>query len=132
MSEQTPSEESVDDAGSSPDAELTAATEPPPTASPLRLRLGVFLILVWWAPIWALAPAITHGLSGLPVPPPVAVVTGVIVVVQTIIGLLGFWVAGSQVKKIVKEAPRKRVALGQIWSIFLHGRIRDAEPPSDQ
>ena len=68
----------------------------------------------------------------MPVPPSVAVVTSVIVVIQTIIGLLGFWVAGSQVKKMIKEAPRKRVALGQIWSIFLHGRIRDAEPPSDQ
>ena len=122
MSDQSPPDESITNPDSTP-------AEPPP-ASPLRLRLGVFLILLWWAPIWALAPAITHGLSGLPVAPSVAVVTGVIVVIQTIIGLLGFWVAGSQVKKIVKEAPRKRVALGQIWSIFLHGQIRDDEPPS--
>src|SRR6478752_6387143 len=76
----------------------------PATASPLRLRLGVFLILLWWAPFWALAPAITDALKGLPAPPSVAVVTGTIVVVQTIIGLLGFWVAGTQVKAIVKQA----------------------------
>ena len=106
---------------------------PPETvpASPLRLRLGVFFILVWWAPIWALAPAITDALKGLPAPPSVAVVTGTIVVIQTIIGLLGFWVAGTGVKGIIKAAPRKRDALAAIWSIFLHGEVRDAETKTE-
>jgi hypothetical protein len=91
--------------------------------SPLRLRVGVFLILLWIVPFWALAPYIAHSLSGLSNPPSVAAVTTSIVIVQTIIGLLGSWVAGTQVKSIIKGST-KRHALGAIWSILLHGEIR--------
>jgi hypothetical protein len=96
--------------------------------SPLRLRIGVLFILLWWFPFWALAPTITKSLAGLPHPPSVAVVTTAIVVVQTLIGLLGFFVAGTEVKRIVKETPRKRDALKTIWVIFLHGHVPDHEP----
>lgn len=96
--------------------------------SPLRLRIGVFFILLWWFPFWAFAPALTDALSGLSHPPSVAVVTTTIVVVQTLIGLLGFFVAGTEVKRIVKETPRKRDALKTIWVIFLHGHVPDHEP----
>ena len=70
--------------------------------SPLRLRVGVFLILLWIVPFWLLVEPIAHSLSGLSNPPSVAAVTTAIVVVQTIIGLLGFWVAGAAVKSIIK------------------------------
>jgi hypothetical protein len=91
--------------------------------SPLRLRVGVLLIFLWIVPFWALAPNIAHSLSGLSNPPSVAAVTTTIVVVQTIIGLLGFWVAGTQVKSIITGST-KRHALGAIWSILLHGDIQ--------
>ena len=91
--------------------------------SPLRLRVGVFLILLWIVPFWALAPLIADSLSGLSNPPSVAAVTTTIVVVQTLLGLLGFWVAGTQVKSIIKGSAKLR-AIGAIWSIFLHGDIR--------
>jgi hypothetical protein len=92
--------------------------------SPLRLRVGVFLILLWLLPFWALAPHIAHSLSGLSNPPSVADVTTTIVVVQTIIGLLGFWIAGTEVKSIIKGSTMRH-ALGAIGSILLHGDIRD-------
>lgn len=91
--------------------------------SSLRLRVGVFLILLWIVPFWALAPPIAHSLSGLSNPPSVAAVTTTIVVVQTILGLLGFWVAGTQVKSIIKGAAKMR-AIRAIWSILIHGDIR--------
>jgi hypothetical protein len=94
--------------------------------SPLRLRLGVALIILWWIPFWALAPYIEHSLSGLSNPPSVAAITTAIVVVQTIVGLLGFWVAGTQVKAIVKGSTKKQ-ALRAIWSIFIHGEIADRD-----
>lgn len=115
----------------SEEASATESVEPK-SVSPLRLRLGVFLILLWWAPFWLLAPAITHAMSGLPVPPSITAVTASIVIVQTVLGLLGFYVAGTQVKTIIKAAPTKRSALRTIWSIFLHGEVRDdqaAESP---
>lgn len=104
--------------------------------SPLRLRVGVFLILLWLVPFWALAPTIAHSLNALSNPPSVAAVTTTIVVLQTILGLLGFWVAGTEVKSIIKGST-KRHALGAIWSILLHGSIRGhgidpkGRPPRD-
>jgi hypothetical protein len=91
--------------------------------SALRLRMGVFLVLLWLLPFWALAPHIAHSLSGLSNPPSVAAVTTAIVVVQTILGLLGFWVAGTEVKSIIKGSTMWH-ALGAIWSILLHGSIQ--------
>ena len=91
--------------------------------SPLRLRVGVLLILLWLVPFWTLGPLIADALSGLSNPPSVAAVTTTIVVVQTILGLLGFWVAGSQVKSIIKGSAKLH-AIGAIWSMLLHGDIR--------
>jgi hypothetical protein len=91
--------------------------------SPLRLRVGVFLILLWIVPFWALAPRIADSLSGLSNPPSVAVVTTAIVVVQTIIGLLGFWIAGAAVKSIIRGSTMRH-ALVAIWSMLIHGEIR--------
>jgi hypothetical protein len=85
--------------------------------------VGVVLIMLWIVPFWALAPHIAASLSGLSNPPSVAAVTTTIVVVQTIIGLLGFWVAGTQVKSIIKGSTMRH-ALGAIWSILLHGEVR--------
>ena len=90
--------------------------------SPLRLRVGVFLILLWVLPFWAFAPYIANSLSGLSNPPSVAAVTTIIVVVQTILGLLGFWVAGAAVKSIIKGSTMRH-ALGAIWSMLIHGDI---------
>jgi cobalamin biosynthesis protein CobD/CbiB len=69
--------------------------------SPLRLRVGVFLILLWIVPFWALAPLVADSLSGL----------------------LGFWVAGAAVKSIIKGSTMRH-ALGAIWSMLIHGDIR--------
>ena len=88
--------------------------------SPLRLRVGVFLILLWIVPFWLLAAPIAHSLSGLSNPPSVAEVTTAIVVVQTILGLLRFWVAGTEVKSIIKGSTMRH-ALAAIWSMLLQG-----------
>lgn len=91
--------------------------------SPLRLRVGVFLILLWIVPFWLLAEPIAHSLSGLSNPPSVAAVTTAILVVQTIIGLLGFWVAGAAVKSIIKGSTMRH-SLVAIWSMLIHGDLR--------
>jgi hypothetical protein len=90
--------------------------------SPLRLRFGVALIILWLIPLWALGPEIAHLLSGLSNPPSVAAVTTAIAVLQTVIGLFGFWVAGTEVKSIVKGSSMKH-ALGALWSMFVHGDV---------
>ena len=80
-------------------------------------------MLMWLIPFWALAPYIAQSLSGLSNPPSVAAVTTAIVAVQTIIGLLGSWVAGTEVKSIIKGSTKKH-ALAAIWSILIHGEVR--------
>lgn len=98
--------------------------------SPLRLRFGVLLILLWLLPFWALAPYIAHSLKGLSNPPSVAAVTTAIVVVQTILGLLGLLIAGAQVKAIIKSSGKLVPALRAIWPILIHGEIRHASDGS--
>jgi hypothetical protein len=90
--------------------------------SPLRLRFGVALIILWLIPFWALGPEIAHSLRGLSNPPSAAAVTTAIAVLQTVIGLFGFWIAGTEVKSIVKGSSMKR-ALGALWSMFIHGDV---------
>jgi hypothetical protein len=97
----------------------------------------VFLILLWLVPFWALGPTIAHSLNGLSNPPSVAAVTTTIVAVQTILGLVGFWVAGTEVKSIIKGSTMRH-ALRAIWSLLLHGDIRghgidpnEGRPPRD-
>ena len=103
----------------------TSATEDMRSAGPsaLRLRVGAFLLILWLVPLWALAPEITHLLRGLSDPPSVAAVTTTIVVVQTIVGLLGLWVAGTEVKSIIKGSTMKH-SLGAVWSILLRGHVQ--------
>ena len=123
-----------------PDGTSTSEDAKSAAMSPLRLRVGVLFILLWLVPFWALAPAIAHSLSGLSKPPSDVAVTTAIVMLQTIIGLLGSWIAGTEVKSIIKGST-KRHALGAIWSIFLHGEIRhsgddgidpnEEQPPRD-
>jgi hypothetical protein len=74
-------------------------------------------------PFWALAPFIADSLSGLSNPPSVAAVTTTILVVQTVLGLLGFWVAGAAVKSIIKGSTMRH-ALVAIWSMLIHGEVR--------
>ena len=95
--------------------------------SPLRLRVGVFLILLWIVPFWALAPYIANSLSGISNPPSVAAVTTTILVVQTILGLLGFWVAGTEVKSIIKGST-KRHAPGPSRPYSLTGKSTGLRP----
>jgi hypothetical protein len=81
---------------------------------------------LWLLPFWALAPEIARALSGLSNPPSVALVTTDIVVAQTIIGLLGLWIAGTEVKSIIKGSTMKR-SLSALWFILIHGKVRDRE-----
>ena len=99
--------------------------------SPLRLRLGVFLIFLWLVPFWLLATPIAHSLSGVSNPPSIAEVTTAILVVQTLVGLLGFWVAGSEVKSIIKGSTLRH-ALAAVWSMLLHGDTRGQADVGDE
>ncbi len=85
--------------------------------SATRLRIGVVLIVLWWAPFWALSPAIAEA-TGLKT----SVVTTTIVIIQTALGALGVWVAGKQVSSIIKQTPKKQVPK-KVWHVLASGKI---------
>ena len=89
---------------------------------PARLRVAVALVLIWWVPFWLLGPLIADWLSGLNNPPSGAAVTAAIVVVQTILGLIGFWLGGTEIKSIARRSTKKQ-AFVAAWSVLLHGEI---------
>jgi uncharacterized protein YneF (UPF0154 family) len=88
--------------------------------SPLKLRIGVLLIIIWWAPIWLLAPFISDIFNNSP---STAVVTTVIVIVQTLIGLLGFYIAGKEMVGLIKHNPKKQ-AFKMMWYTLIHGQVK--------
>lgn len=98
------------------------SAKPAGAPSAFRLRVGVLLMIVWWVPLWALGPAIAQALTGQANPPSAAAVTTAIAVVQTLIGVLGFWLAGTEVKSIMKGSSRKQ-AVRALWSTFRHGQL---------
>lgn len=87
------------------------------SVSGTRLRIGVVLIVLWWAPFWALSPAIAEA-TGFKT----SVVTTTIVIIQTILGFLGIWVAGKQVSTIIKQTPKKQVPK-KVGHVLLTGKI---------
>lgn len=86
--------------------------------SPVRLRVGVFLIFLWWVPFWAAAPAIARYIGS----EDSGKITFIIMAIQTVIGAIGVVVAGKQVSSIVRKLPFKKVP-GTIWHVLLHGKI---------
>ncbi len=89
--------------------------EKPNQISGTRLRIGVLSIFIWWAPFWALAPAIA-GFFDLKV----SYATIAIVCLQTALGLLGVLIAGKDVVAIMKKPPRRQL-LRNVMHVLIHG-----------
>jgi hypothetical protein len=90
--------------------------------SVFRLRLGVLLVGIWWIPIWLVAPLVAHFFHW-----PIGKVTLLIAIVQTVIGLIGAWLAGGQAVKIVRHT-RLRAVPGKIWHLLWTGTLDEEEP----
>lgn len=90
--------------------------------SPLRLRIGVGLLLIWWLPIWMISPYIASLFNSDDEAHLTAIITVVIMLIQTAIGFLGIYIAGKQVSEIVKKTPKSQ-APSKIWSILRHGAV---------
>lgn len=90
--------------------------------SPIRLRIGVVLILLWWIPFWMLSPKIASALGFTNEAKAASIITIVIMVIQTVIGLLGIYFAGKQIYELLKNTPKKRV-LPKVWHILVSGKV---------
>lgn len=94
--------------------------EPKNEVSVRRLRLGVFLLVLWMLPFWMLGPYIADtGLAGSLTG---AEVSTVIAVIQTIIGIAGAFVAGKEVTEVVKTTPKKQIPK-TVWRVMISGKV---------
>jgi len=85
--------------------------------SPTRLRLGVFLVFLWWIPVWLATPVIAEffDLDSQDV------LIGLIIV-QTIVGVAGLLVVGRQIARIMTGIPARRM-LPSVWKVLRHGSL---------
>jgi len=88
--------------------------------SAFRIRLGVFLLFLWWLPVWALVPALSELLS-LDSSQSHRLLIGVILL-QTIIGFAGLFIAGKSIAGIMKKTPFKKTP-GIVWHALISGKM---------
>lgn len=81
----------------------------------LKLRLGVVLLFLFWAPFWMLSPVIARQNGAN-----VASVTAAIMILQAVLGLLGALLVGGQVVALLKQSSKRKVP-GKIWHMFWRG-----------
>lgn len=100
--------------------------------SVLRVRIGILLFLLWWLPVYVLAPAIADLIGSSSDAHLVRTVAIWLVCIQTVIGLIGLYLAGTQLFRTLGRVRRRRV-LVVAWHIVWTGdpRIDDADlkPP---
>lgn len=93
-----------------------------PTVSATRVRLGAVLLVLWWLPFWAATPWIADKLN----------IQGdsaqhtlfiVILIVQTLIGFVGLFLAGGEIAKLVRNSPKREVPK-TLWHMLIHGQTR--------
>lgn len=100
-----------------------------PNDSVFRIRLGVFFIFLWWIPIWLLAPGISDLLGYGNDPTASHRIFVALIVIQTIIGILGFFVAGRVAVTQMKQVPFKKMP-GTIGRILWSGKMTSPDKPA--
>lgn len=92
--------------------------------SATRLRIGVLMVFLWWAPFWALAPYIANIFAssaeaavGL-----TSIIVIIIMVIQTLVGLVGLYLCGKTVATVFKQTHRLYKILPIIWHILFSGK----------
>ena len=86
-----------------------------------RLRVGVVFIFLWWIPFWLIAPLI-DSLNNSSSSSQSHDILVAILIVQTIIGILGVFIASRPVTEIVRHQPFRKVPK-TIWKVFVKGTV---------
>ena len=97
-----------------------------------RVRIGVLLFLLWWLPFYLLAPAIADLLGKGDDAQARRAITIGIVCIQTVLGLLGAYLAGRELFATLGKVRRRRL-LPTAWRIVWSGATdipqEDLKPP---
>lgn len=85
-----------------------------------RTRVGIVLFLLWWLPVYLLAPAVADLLGKGSDAQARHVITIWLVVIQTALGVLGLYLAGRELFSALGRVRRRRV-LPVAWRIVWSG-----------
>jgi hypothetical protein len=77
------------------------------------------MFVIWWLPVWLLTPLFTHIFTQ----DSASEVLVVIVVVQSVIGIAGAFIAGKQIFAIMRQTSRKALPK-TVWHVFWSGKIQ--------
>jgi hypothetical protein len=93
----------------------------PTPVSPGRLRLGILMFILWWLPVYLMVPAVTDALGEHGNAHAIEVTTAVIVLLQTVIGLIGVFLLGKTLALTLKQVTFKKLP-ATIWHIAWTGK----------
>lgn len=91
------------------------------SVSPLRLRLGIILLFLWWIPFW-LATPIFSVILGIDTAKSESYLVLAILIVQTILGCVGLALTGKEIANIVRHTSYKQMP-GKVWHILVRGKF---------
>lgn len=83
--------------------------------SVLRLRIGIIFFFLWWFPIWIIVPIVKDF-----TPYKVRFIFVSVAIIQTILGIIGAFLAGKEAIHIIKKAPLRK-SIPTVWRIFIRG-----------
>ncbi len=91
-----------------------------------RLRLGIFLLILWWIPVYLAIPSLSDllGIKGNHHAEEILLIS--IIVFQSIVGLIGLLLTGKELASTLKQVRYKKLPVS-IWRIIWSGQT-DIDP----
>ena len=94
--------------------------------SVVRVRIGILLFLLWWLPIYLLTPVLAGLLGKADDASARHAITVWLVCIQTVIGLVGVYLAGRELFSTLGKVRRRRL-VPVAWHIVRRGDTRIAD-----
>ena len=91
--------------------------------SATRLRIGIFLIILFWIPAWLAIPAIADAF-GIRSTEAQTILLVSVLCIQGVLGALGAIVVGRTIVAMVKTPPKRKV-LGRLFYVLVHGETKE-------
>jgi len=85
----------------------------------IKVRLGILFILIWWLPFWLVSPVLSD-IFGANTAAQKHQIFIIVIVVQTIFGVLGFVIASKPVVSQMRHVSYKKFPK-TFWNIFKTG-----------
>ncbi len=85
-----------------------------------KLRAGVFLIFIWWIPLYVLIPAAAAANGSGSTAVSQTQITVIIILVQSILGVIGFFLIGKSLAGVLKKVKFKYMPK-VFWRMFWSG-----------